>query len=233
MPQFTTKTIGNQTLILGNCLDVLPTLGKVDVIITDPPYNFSTSSSSQKHELLADATNSAYFFREVFKLGLDKLQGHGMIWQFCNWKTMISLQMAIWQCDHKFDSVVVWDKETMGTGGKVGLRPSYELITMTAVGKAAIADRGVVDIWRHKWGGNSKRGWHGAEKPFDLIEKILKKTAKPCKVVLDPFMGSGTTLVAAQNLGLSGIGIEIDPVHFEAACNRLEQAVAEGPRTLG
>jgi DNA modification methylase len=218
------ERIGGQRLILGDCLEVMPTLGKVDAVVTDPPYNFSTASSGGKHNLWADAVNAAFWFSEVLRQSKARLHGHGCIWQFLNWKTFIPAQKACWEAGMKFESLLVWDKEWIGPGGLVGLRPSYELVALMAVGSFVIPNRGLPDIWRHKWSSQRESG-HPAEKPVSLLLELVKQT--PAQTILDPFMGSGTTLVACQRMGRQGIGIEIDPDYFDIACRRVDEAARQ------
>lgn len=218
------ERIGDCRLILGDCLEVMPGLGKVDAVVTDPPYNFSTASSGGKHNLWADAVNSSFWFAEVIRQAKARLHGHGCIWQFLNWKTFIPLQKACWESGLKFDSLLIWDKETLGTGGIVGLRPSYEIVAFMAEGEFALPNRGLSDIWRHKWSSRRESG-HPAEKPVSLLLEIVTQT--PSETILDPFMGSGTTLVACSRLARKGIGIELDPHYFQIACERVHAAYAQ------
>jgi len=209
----------------GDCLEVLPTLGVHDAVITDPPYNFSTASSGGKHQLWADAVNSALWFSEVISKCKDRLPlTGGAIWQFLNWKTFIPAQKACWEAGMKFESLLVWDKEWIGPGGSVGLRPSYELVALMATGNFALPNRGLPDIWRHKWSSQRESG-HPAEKPVSLLRELIHET--PGNRVLDPFMGSGTTGVAALKLGREFTGIEIDQTYFDIACRRIEAALRE------
>lgn len=216
------EVIGDCTLLLGDCLEVMPTLGKVDACVTDPPYNFSTASSGGKHALWADAINSALWFSAVLTECKNRLPVEGgAIWQFLNWKTFIPLQKACWDAGMKFESLLVWDKEWIGPGGNIGLRPSYELVALMATGTFSLPNRGLPDIWRHKWSSQRETG-HPAEKPVSLLQEIIKQT--PAQTILDPFLGSGTTLVACAKLGRKGIGIELEEKYFDIACKRVEEA---------
>lgn len=190
-------------------------------VVADPPYNFSTASSGGKHHLWADAVNASFWFAEVLRQSKARLAGRGCVWQFLNWKTFIPAQKACWEAGMKFDSLLVWDKEWIGPGGPLGLRPSYELVAYMSVGGFALPDRGLPDIWRHKWSSQRESG-HPAEKPVSLLAEIVRQT--PAETILDPFMGSGTTLVACAKLGRRGIGIELDPDYYEIACKRVEEA---------
>ncbi|MDO8597830.1 MAG: site-specific DNA-methyltransferase [Sulfuricaulis sp.] len=219
--------IGDCTLYCADCLDVLPTLGKVDAVVTDPPYNFSTSSAGTKHNFWGDAVNSAFWFSAMFKAYLSTIGSArpGVIWQFLNWKTFVPLQKAAWDAGLKFDSILVWDKEWIGPGGDVGLRPSYELVALVTVNGAKLPNRGLPDIWRVQWASQRPNG-HPAEKPVDLIKRLVQET--PGAVFLDPFMGSGTTGVACVKLGRKFIGVEIDRRYFDFACRRIEDAYGQG-----
>jgi site-specific DNA-methyltransferase (adenine-specific) len=215
------EKIGDCTLYLGDCLEVMPTLKPLNAVITDPPYNFSTASSGTKHEFWADATNSAFWFSALIQEWQRLLMGGGFVWQFLNWKTFIPIQKAVWDAGLKIESLLVWDKQWIGPGGPVGLRPSYELVALIAVGKVALKNRGLPDIWRHQWASARPNG-HPAEKPEGLLKKLVLETE--AQTILDPFMGSGTTGVACAHLRREFIGIELDEKYFDVACKRIQAA---------
>ena len=215
------EVIGNCELYLGDCLEIMQTLGKVDAVVTDPPYNFSTSQNGSKHEFWADAVNSAFWFSEVLKKEIALFGDHGVIWHFLNWKTFVPLQKATFDAGLKFESLLVWDKALLGPGMK-GLRPSYELCALVLIGDSKIKNRSLPDIWRFPW--KSTRPNHPAEKPVELVKKILSETEG--EVILDPFMGSGTTGVACVEQRRRFIGIEINERYFDIACERIRNAIA-------
>jgi len=202
----------------------LPDIRDVNIAVMDPPYNFSTASSGVKHAFWADAVNSSRWFRDVLSLLKVTLRYEGAIWQFLNWKTFVPYQKAVWDCGLKIDSLMVWDKEWIGPGGDVGLRPAYELVGLTALGGWKIPNRGLPDIWRSQWASQRPSG-HPAEKPEPLLARIIKES--PGEGVLDPFMGSGTTGVAAIRAGRRFVGIELDDHWFDVACRRIDAAVGQ------
>jgi site-specific DNA-methyltransferase (adenine-specific) len=220
-----TEVIGDCTLYLGESLEIMPHIRGVDIVLTDPPYNFSTASAGGKLNLWGDAVNSSFWFSAVFGAYVNAIgpTRSGIIWQFLNWKTFIPLQKAVWDAGLKFDSLMVWDKQWIGPGGSVGLRPSYELVALIAVGDASLVNRGLPDIWRCQWASQRPSG-HPAEKPVDLFERIVKES--PGNIVMDPFMGSGTAGVAAVKAGRKFIGIEIDEKWFDVACERIADATS-------
>jgi DNA modification methylase len=219
------EIIGNCTLYQGDCLEIMPELKMVHAVITDPPYNFSTAPSGAKHEPFSEAINTSYWFKEVLLKELDILPVRGgTIWQFLNWKTFIAVQKAAFDSDLKIESLLVWDKNSLGTGGVRGLRPSYELCALFLTGKAFIKNRSLPDIWKYPY--TYLKKFHPAEKPLPLIRKIVYETE--ADIILDPFMGSATTGVACVNLNRRFIGIEINEKYFDTACKRIESAVSQG-----
>jgi len=217
------ERIGDATLYLGDAFDILPDV-RASLCITDPPYNFSTSSSGSKHQFWSDAVNSSRWFRDALALLKVSLRHQGAIWQFLNWKTFIPFQKAVWDCGLKIDSLMVWDKMWIGPGGDVGLRPSYELVGLVALDGWRLPDRGLSDIWRSQWASQRPNG-HPAEKPEALVGRIINES--PGEIVLDPFMGSGTVGVASVRSGRAFVGIELDEVWFDVACRRLEAAYSQ------
>jgi DNA modification methylase len=223
MMKITKETIGPCELYLGDCFEILPTLGKVDAVVTDPPYNFSTSQNGMKHELWADAVNSSFWFSELLKRELQLLNTTGgVIWQFLNWKTFVPIQKAVFDAGLKTNSLLVWDKALLGPEMR-GLRPSYELCALILTGEAKIRNRSLSDIWRIPW--ISKKPNHPAEKPVELLKKIIAETDG--EIILDPFMGSGTTGVACVNLGRRFIGIEINKKYFDIARKRIKDSLQQ------
>jgi DNA modification methylase len=216
------EVIGGCELYLADCIEILPRLGAVNAVITDPPYTLSTASSGTKNTFLADITNTAYFFADILKKEAGLLTGGGgVIWQFCNWKTLPALQKAAFDNDMKIESVLVWDKGLLGAGSLAGLRPCYELAVLICVNGGKIENRSLPDLWKVQW--KSNRAYHPAEKPVALMEKIIKETSGG--IILDPFMGSGTTGVACVRQGRRFIGVELERRYFDIACRRIKEAV--------
>ena len=202
-------------------MEILPALKKIDAVVTDPPYNFSTSQNGTKHEGWTDSVNAAYWFAAVLEKEISLFGHHGgTIWHFLNWKTFISLQKAVFDIGLKIDSMLVWNKNLLGPGTR-GLRPCYELCALILAGEAKIKNRSLNDIWCCQW--VSKKQYHPAEKPVTLIKKIVSETDG--ELILDSFMGSGTTGVACVEAGKRFIGIEINEKYFDIACKRIEEAV--------
>ena len=218
------------TLYHGDALDILPTIpaGSVDLCVTDPPYVIgavSAGNMTSKSGGWSDMMNSALWFTEWYRLVRTSLRHEGAMWTFCNWRTLPVVMKSAVNSEMAVTSLMVWDKEWIGPGGLQGLRPSYELCALLARPGFSIPDRGVPDVWRHKVGSHKENG-HPAEKPVPLVERILRVSGnKPDRLILDPFVGSGTTAVAAKALGLGCVAIEAEEKWCELTARRLSQEV--------
>lgn len=221
------EKIGAATLYLGDCLEILPTLGKVDAVVTDPPYGINTKSDGNgKLSPWADLCNAAFWYADWFRTCRALLEaphgtGSGALWTFLNWRSLVTFQKAAMDIGWPIESLLVWDKCWIGPGGPRGLRPSYELVALFCAGDFAISDRGLPDIQRFPMASHKPNG-HPAEKPEAALDWLVKHSGG--SLTLDPFMGSGTTGVACAKLGRRFIGIEIEPRYFDIACRRIEEA---------
>ena len=122
--------------------------------------------------------------------------------------------------------MLVWDKCWIGPGGTRGLRPSYELVALICHKGFQIQNRGIYDIQRFKWSGTKPTG-HPAEKPLKLMEWLIKISTDPGDIVLDPFCGSGTTLLAAHNTGRQWVGIEMQEEYCDLTAKRIQTETAQ------
>jgi len=215
------------TIYHGDALEVLPELRgeNFDLVVADPPYTTGISSfgESSKASGWGDIMNSAHFnaawLRECRRLLENK---QGAAWVFNSWRALPILARASYEIEWAILSLLVWDKECIGPGGVQGLRPSYELAALFVHKGFALADRGLPDIWRHKWSSTKPNG-HPAEKPVSLVSRMIRESG--ARRVLDPFMGSGTTLEAAKQEGATAAGIEIEERWCECAAKRLQHGV--------
>ena len=210
-------TIGDCRLILGDCLDVMPTLGKVDCVVTDPPYGIAHSSnygaSWNGKQIKSDQDTSA---RDV------ALDGVSIVASFGTWKTPPI-------ADAK--GCLVWDKGPAFGMGDLSFpwKPSFELIYIRGSVWRGARDqsvlRGPVQVsWENQPNvPDSERRKHPHQKPVWVVEHLIKKLPS-AYTILDPFMGSGTTGVACVKLGRKFIGVELDEGYFDIACARIAEA---------
>jgi len=202
------------TIYHGDCREILPTLPKVDLVLTDPPYGIALKNgtwSGGDYEIAGD--ESTCLRDEVLGLCVDTPAA-----VFGTWK--VPRPEGTVQC-------LIWDK-TDGTGpgmGDLGLQfgLSHEEIYLIGNWPKVAKRRGSVIRTRDGIRALAVSLGHPTPKPLSLVETLLGCTA--ARTILDPFMGSGTTLVAAKNLGRRAIGIEIEEKYCEIAVKRLAQGV--------
>jgi len=207
-----------------DCLEGMKQLSSnsIDLVVTDPPYNLSTSSAyGDKCNPWGDICNSSYWFSALFKEYLRILKPSGCVWNFTNWRSLPILQKAAFDIGRKLEDVMVWDKVWIGPGGCNGLRPRYELVTLIIGDDFKIEDRGIPDMFECLWSGKKPTG-HPAEKPVKLLKHLISISGGG--VVCDPFMGSGSTAVAAKELGCDFVGFELDSGWIDIANKRLSQS---------
>ena len=204
------EVIGDCVLYQGDCLEVMPTLGRVDAVVTDPPYgiNLPTDYKSRKRGVsnidYPKVQNDEKDFDPSFLLEFPKV----VIWG-ANYFPHYLPKASGW---------LVWDKRR----GRMQNDQADAELAYTNFVKG-------VRVFHHEWNGyhrDSERGehYHATQKPVALLEWVLKNKWLNANTILDPFMGSGTTLVACAKLGRKGIGIELDPDYFDIACKRVEEA---------
>lgn len=170
-----------------------------------------------------DMMNSARWFKDWYEMAHEALRLHGAMWTFCNWRSLPVVMRAASDARWPIVSTLVWHKDWIGPGGSVGLRPAYELVALMPKDEFAILDRGLPDVWTEKWASHKPSG-HPAEKPVKLLSRLIEAgTTSAQPVVLDPFMGSGSTLRAAKDRGLKAIGIEAEERWCEVAVERCAQ----------
>lgn len=205
------EIIGDCRLLLGDCRDILPTLGKVDAVVTDPPYGIGEAAG-----------------KAATRKGLGPTRDYGDDeWdnEPVDPETMTLVRAAgRWQIvfgGNYYDCPpascwLVWDKLN-GANDFADCELAW-----TNLPKA-------VRRLRYLWNGmlranGEERGDHPTQKPIGVMRWALTQLPADAKTIIDPFMGSGTTGVACVNLGRSFIGIEREAKYFEAACRRIEEA---------
>lgn len=201
------EIIGDATLYLGDCREILPTLPMADVVVTDPPYGmeFVSNYRLQKYRPIANDISSALL---IWACGLNAAHSKYI---FARWDNLSEVPAP--------KSCVTWIKNnwSMGDLDHEHARQT-ELILFYPGPDHTFPKKRPTDAIEAPRTGNDN---HPSEKPVQLMRAILEWTSGD---VVDPFMGSGSTGVAAVGLGRRFAGIEIDPAHFDTACRRLETA---------
>lgn len=212
--------IGNAVLYRGDCLEILPELTAVDAVITDPPYGIALRNND------AGKRRS----NRSFSIANDESTtvGQAVIdWALVSAPTVAAFASPRFPWAGDWRSRLVWDKgPAVGGGGDPAMcwKQTWELIQVrNGFRLNGSRDSAVI----RQWITPQMTGDHPTQKPVALMEYLTDKLTNFRGVVLDPFMGSGSTGVACANLGRRFIGIELDHRYFDIACKRIEQAQAQ------
>lgn len=223
------------TIYHGDCRDVLPHLGPVDLVLTDPPFSVPVKYYDVEGHFprsWGDLVVMEPFFREVFLLIQRATKPSGQIYFHCDANTypvFYKVAYPIWPRSQ----MIVWYKPTGRRG--TGWLHSHELILHCASTETEYAQKfnqdviGIMPV-------RTLDRQHPAEKPGRLLHFLMEACPLQDPLILDPFIGSGTTLVAAKQVGRRAIGIEIEERYCELAVKRLAQGMlplAEGPVPAG
>jgi site-specific DNA-methyltransferase (adenine-specific)/modification methylase len=199
------------TLYLGDCREILPTLDGVDAVVSDPPYGISYKKGT--------GGKGKHTVRNI-----EAIEGDTEPFDPTPW---LGWPCILWGANHYASRLphgrwLAWDK----------LAGMAEFDSFSDVEFAWQSGRGKDRIFSHLWKGickasekGGKERWHPTQKPVELMSWCLRQLPD-AKTILDPFMGSGTTGVAAVKLGRRFIGIEIELRYFDVACRRISEAVS-------
>ena len=214
------ERIGGQRLILGDCLEVMPLLGRFDAVVTDVPYGISQKSNGLRRLDYGDWDKETATDVALAAISLSSKSPTIIAW--CDWRQVKAIADAL---TDRSERVLTWAKPNppVLNGQSLFLSATEHAY----YGKLAGA-----------WfaGGCQKSYWmgpppqdrkHPTQKPEWLMERCVSSVVAPDGTCLDPFMGSGTTLVACQRLGRQGTGIELDPEYFDIACKRVDEATRQ------
>lgn len=221
------------TLYLGDCLDVLPTVGGADAAVMDPPYEQSAAGPGRSHfGMSLNKFDSAGYksivagfdYEAVFG-AIEKVVKPFNMFCFCSNKQISSI-MAFHEKKGRSTNLVVWHKINAAPFANgvwrgdieycVHARETGSVFVGNAEQKKKVSEFPlVVD------------DAHPTVKPLGLIGKYVRICSESGQTILDPFMGSGTTGVAAVKAGRKFIGIELEPKYFDLACKRVSEALKQ------
>ena len=199
-------TIGDATLYCGDCAEIIPALEKVDAVITDPPYGIN--KDGQKRTTGGHGGRKAYEFK-----GWDGERPNAEVFDMI---LRVADKHAIWGGNYFADLLppsmrwLVWDKgqRINQSDGELCWTSLQQALRICTMNRCEIALDGAV---------------HPTQKPLRLMTWTIQQMGD-CLLILDPFMGSGTTGVAAVQMSRAFIGIERDKEFFDIACERIENA---------
>ncbi len=197
--------IGDCTLYQGDCLEIMPTLDKVDAVVTDPPYGVDF-----KYESHNDTSDGYTEWCGDWKAELDTLVD-GPIAISCGMANLQDWPKATW--------VLCWHKPASMGRCAVGFNNWEPVLIYGKIRNGQIAD-----VFKAPIVPDPSLDGHPCPKPLGWGLALVDRITKPQDVILDPFMGSGTTGVACAKMGRKFIGIELEPKYFDIACERIQKA---------
>jgi site-specific DNA-methyltransferase (adenine-specific) len=226
-----TEIIGNCHLFLGDCREIMPSLPKVDLVLTDPPYSDKTHNNAKSNAGGGSGIKAIDFKAIDFKAIEELLDACAVIcdgWVVANmdWRHIAKLEF---EPHHYFELI------RFGVWVKTNPMPqiSADRPANGWDGIAYLYPKGKKKVWN---GGGAHGNWigpvitngdHPTGKPIGLLETWVSRFSNGDAAIADPFMGSGTTGVACANMGKTFYGIEREPKYFDISCKRIEQAYAQ------
>lgn len=211
------EVIGDCTLYLGDCMEVMPILGSVDAVVTDPPYGINRGGGFS-----GAAGFSEPIKRREYKGDWDKNTPELSCFDLM---VSISENMICWGGNYFTDKLpqsncwLVWDKEnTMPSFSDCEL--AWTNINRNNVKRIKYMQNGCTS--------KEKERFHPTQKPVGVMKWCVTHLPDDVNLILDPFMGSGTTGVACAEMGRKFIGIELEEEYFEISCKRIEEAYRQG-----
>lgn len=226
------EVIGDCTLYLGDAMQVLPAIDRAHLCVSDVPYALTTGGVSKSSKTMSGIFAAHNYandgqlimatvpFPKMMAAIYAALVDDADCYVMANDKNVHPLTDAALGAGFGFHNLLVWDKITP-TANRWYMK-NLEFTLYLWKGRArTINNPSAKQIIR---GGIDKVSGHPTEKPVPLMAEYISNSSQPGEIVLDPFMGSGTTGVAALQLGRRFVGIEIDAFHFETACERIEAA---------
>lgn len=231
--------IGDATLYLADCREVLPTLQIVDCVITDPPYESEAHTLQRrvKRETVEngkrrisveplpfssiDADLRNFVSQHIARIS----QGWALV--FCQVEGVLPWKDSLESFGAKYKRTMVWvkpDAMPQFSGDRPGMGYESIVAAWCVSGRSAWNGGGRVGVFTCNKNDGSGPAPHPTTKPRRLMSELVSFFSNPDDVILDPFMGSGTTGVSALKQGRKFIGIEVNQDYFATACRRIEEA---------
>jgi site-specific DNA-methyltransferase (adenine-specific) len=225
------ETTINENIKNGDSLEILESLedGCIDVVLTDPPYGISYVSnrsifedSITKRGLLNDGKDEAFdLLDKTCKILQRKTAENAHLYFFCSWSVFSSFESIISKY-FNIKTPIIWDKGNKGSGDLDNdWGNQTEIIIYCVKGKKLVNYRrgNLISVPRL----HSSKMVHPTQKPNELLKQILEVSATNGDFIVDPFMGSGSTIKVANQMGLKSLGIELDKKMFNIANNYINE----------
>lgn len=216
------EVIGNATLYLGDCREILPTAPKVDVVATDPPYGIEYVSARRKCGPTEMLANDDIAPIDAVADMASLLSDGGAMYLATRFDVSAQWSEAIRAAGLMLKTPIFWDKGNHTSGDLEGdFGAQVEIFLFAHKGRHKLRGRRLANLWRIP---RDPASDHPTPKPVALMERIVAASTDIGGIVCDPFMGSGSTGVACAHLARRFIGCEIEQKYFDIACHRIEDA---------
>ena len=213
----------------GDCLELMQELPdeSIDLIVTDPPYgidlNIQRKTSKFKNTTVKN-DNTLEWLPNLVNNFKRIMKTNSVIYLFCNWQNYDVFKKEF-EKYFELKNLIVWDKQWFGMG--YNWRPNHEFIMVLTNGKFKTNSNNNENILRYRRIHPTKM-YHSCEKPIALLEKLIEESSNEGDTVLDSFIGSGTTPIAAINTNRKYIGYELDEKYFNIAQQRIDEHILKG-----
>lgn len=230
------ERIGDATLYHADCREVLPTLSGIKCLLTDPPYRVTSGGFGDLEGGFSGWIKDAYNnsgeivtcdieWHEWLNLIPATLSDDAQAYIFSNDRNLGTARLAAEDAGLKFHRLLVWDKRAALPNR--WYQQTCEFVLFMRTGRAYMianpSTKSLISLFQRD------ESDHPTEKPVDLCRIYIENSTSPGDAVLDPFMGSGTTGVAAAMSGRKFVGIEFEQKWFDVACERIANALPASP----
>lgn len=200
---------------------------KADMVFTDPPYGYSYESNYQtKHEMLINDDKILDFIPNAIK----STKENAPFYVFTGWQTVDEWIKLVRGYSLDLKNIIVWKKNNWSMGDLKGAYAGqYEMILFLHKGRVELIGERCRDVWEFD---REPPKEHPTMKPIELISFALSKSSTPSSVILDMFLGSGSTLIACEQLNRTCYGMELDPHYCDVIISRWEQFTGQTAKKL-
>jgi site-specific DNA-methyltransferase (adenine-specific) len=226
-------------ILFGDCLPILQSIPSnvIDLIVTDPPYGINYKSGKQNYDtrkeqpnikdrpeyfdgIIGDNTFPIEWIKEAYRI----LKEHSAVYVFCHRKTYSQAEQEILFAGFDIKNCIILNKSNHGMGDLKGsYAPKYEMLIFAVKGRHILSfpNGREKDIWNVKVKYSGSYRFHPNEKPISWILPAIINSSNENDIVLDPFIGSGSTAIACMQTNRNFIGIEKDEKYWEIANQRI------------
>lgn len=237
--------LGEHRLLCGDAtkkedVDLLMDGNKADMVFTDPPYALFGNSTGVAG--ITDDKMVKPFFRDVFNLCRNNTKLYSHIYVCCDWHSAFSLESSARESKLTAKNLCIWDKGDGGVGAMY--QQCYEMVWFFANSPIATKTSGVKktgngertingkpNIWRHNRATKDRK--HNAQKPTQMMANAIENSSDIKNICIDPFLGSGSTLIACEKTNRKCYGMELDPHYCDVIVKRWEEFTGKKAKRVG